>query len=87
MSNAKNLFILSEKSSGSSACQNQLAGFANVRHVAKTRHSQNEILYWTKAASVLGRPQRKMVGSGYPIPGDRARTELLILLTENLNDY
>lgn len=87
MSNEKNIIILSEKSSGSSACQNLLAKFADIQHVSKTRHYQNETLYWTKAASILGLPQLKMVDSEVPIDREKARTDLLSLLKDNLDDY
>lgn len=87
MSNLKNIIILSEKSSGSSACQNLLAKFADIHHVSKTRHFENETLYWTKAASILGKPQLKMVDSEVPIGTEKARTDLISLLTDNLDDY
>lgn len=80
----KCLIILSEKSSGSSACQNLLTAFPNVKCVSKTRHYENETLYWTKAASILGLPQRSMVDSEVPFAKNRARNELIKLLTDNL---
>ena len=86
-SNGKSIIILSEKSSGSSACQNLLAKFANIRHVANTRHYENETLYWTKAASILGKPQLKMVDSEVPIPQNKARADLIALLQKNLQEY
>ena len=87
MERNKSLIILSEKSSGSSACQRLLAQFAGPRTVRKTRHFENETLYWTKAASVLGLPQRPMVDSEIPIPVDRARRDLLELLSDNIPGY
>ena len=87
MADCKSIIILSEKSSGSSACQDLLEEFANARHVAKTRHFENETLYWTKAASILGRPQRKMVDSEVPIATEEARSDLITLLRENLDEY
>lgn len=87
MSNAKNVIILSEKSSGSSACQNFLTKFGNIQHVSKTRHFENETLYWTKAASILGKPQLKMVDSEVPIERERARRDLISLLKDNLDNY
>lgn len=83
----KSIIILSEKSSGSSACQNFLAMFANIQHVSKTRHFENETLYWTKAASILGKPQIKMVDSEVPIEREKARTDLIALLRDNLDDF
>ena len=87
MPKTKNIIILSEKSSGSSACQNLLAKFADARHIGKTRHFENETLYWTKAASILGKPQIKMVDSEVPLEAGKARDELITLLRDNLGDY
>ncbi|MCC6457178.1 MAG: sulfotransferase [Caldilineaceae bacterium] len=84
---AKCLIILSYKSSGSSACQNLLTGVASVRHVEQTRHHENETLYWTKAASILGMPQQKMLQSDVPIPMAQARADLIDLLQSNLGSY
>ena len=87
MTAPKCIVILSEKSSGSSACQNLLAKFEDIKYVQKTRHYENETLYWTKAASILGLPQRDMLDSEVPIERDRARTDLITLLRDNLDDY
>lgn len=83
----KCLIILSYKSSGSSACQNLISGAASVRHVAKTRHDENETLYWTKAASILGLPQQKMLHSLVPLSAAKAKNELISLLQDNLEEY
>lgn len=83
----KSIIVLSEKSSGSSAFQNLLSSFATVRHVRRTRHYENETLYWTKAASVLGMPQLDMVDSEVPIGRDKARTDLVRLLEDNVPGY
>lgn len=80
----KCLIVLSSKSSGSSVLQRLLAAQPHVQPVAKTRHKQNETLFWVKAASVLGLPQVKMVQSEVPIPRDKARADLITLLRENL---
>lgn len=87
MSHKKCIIILSEKSSGSSALQNLLVKFAEIQHVSKTRHFENETLYWTKAASILDKPQLVMVDSEVPIERKKARGELISLLKDNLNDY
>lgn len=81
---AKCILILSEKSSGSSALQNLLTRFADLRYLRQTRHYEHETLYWVKAASVLGYPQIKMIDSEVPIPPDRARSDLQTLLLDNL---
>ena len=61
--------------------------FARVKLVTKTRHFENETLYWTKAASVLGLPQLQMVDSEVPIPPAKAKADLIALLADNLDDY
>jgi hypothetical protein len=81
----KCLIVLSSKSSGSSVLQHVLASQPHVHPVLKTRHRQNETLFWVKAASVLGLPQVAMVRSEVPIPRDRARADLITLLTDNLD--
>jgi hypothetical protein len=75
--------ILSDKSSGSSALQAYLVRFAGGRHVEQTRHHEHETLYWTKAASLLARPQEKMLDSEVPLAPEPARADLLALLREN----
>lgn len=80
---ARCILILSEKSSGSSALQAVLTGSGHARCVLHTRHFEQETLYWTKAASILGRPQQKMVDSEVPIPAPRARQDLRNMIIEN----
>lgn len=87
MAKARNIIILSEKCSGSSACQNILGKLADVRLISTTRHRYNETLYWTKAASILGLPQLKMIDSEVPISRDKARADLVALLRANLADF
>ena len=84
MANPKCIVILSTKSAGSSACQRFLQHAVGARHVDRTRHFENETLYWTKAASVLGLAQQPMLGSEVPIPAARARQDLHTLLGDNL---
>ena len=83
----KCIIILSEKSSGSTVVQELISGLADVKYIEYTKHRENETLYWTKAASVLGYPQQKMVASEVPIPSGRARKELISFLSRNLNSY
>lgn len=80
------IVILSDKSSGSSALQEYLVRFAGGRHVERTRHNEHETLYWTKAASLLGRPQEKMLDSEVPIAPEPARADLERLLRDNLGE-
>lgn len=77
------IIILSDKSSGSSALQRHLTAISGVNHIAKTRHFEFESLYWTKAASVLGRPQERMRGSEVPLAAGAAESDLRQLLADN----
>lgn len=79
----KCIIILSTKSSGSSACQRLLSQHREVNSVSQTRHFQNETLYWTKAASVLGLPQKRMQDSEVPIEKGKAREDLITLIEQN----
>lgn len=77
------IIILSTKSSGSTALQELLCDFGGGRHVQQTRHGEFETLYWTKAASILGRPQLKLPDSEVPIRAHRALRDLQTLIAEN----
>lgn len=83
----KCVIVLSTKSSGSSAIQRLIGSLAGASYVRHTRHRESETLYWTKAASVLGRPQIKMLDSEVPIPARRARRELVSFLRKNTPDF
>lgn len=78
------IMILSVKSSGSSIVQRELASSLSARLLERTPHAENETLFWTKAASILGLPQEKMANSEVPLPRWRARRMLRKLLRENL---
>ncbi|MBM4362223.1 MAG: sulfotransferase [Deltaproteobacteria bacterium] len=75
--------ILSTKSAGSTALQELICVHGGGRHVAHTRHQEHETLFFTKAASVLGRPQLRLPDSEVPIPAPRALAELRALISEN----
>lgn len=83
--NTKCIILLSEKSSGSSAVQQFLAKYAEIKHISKTRHYQYETLYWTKAASVLELPQLNMIDSEVPISKNKAIADLNDLFTDNIS--
>jgi len=87
MSRLKNIIILSCKSSGSSALQNILTKLPGIHHVRKTRHFEYETLYWTKAASILGLPQKQMVDSEVPIPSTQAKQDMIDLLRANVDSF
>jgi len=67
--------------------QDLLTRFTPARHVTHTRHIYDETLFWCKAASVLGRPQVQLLNSEVPIPPNRARSDLVTLLRENLGAF
>jgi hypothetical protein len=48
-----------------------------------SQHFENETLYWTKAASILGLEQLPLPFSEVPIPAGRAETSLRAFLKEN----
>ncbi len=76
-------FILSVKSSGSSVLQRHLAQLCGARLIRATPHSENESLYWTKAASVLGLPQTRMENSEVPIAPRAALAMLESMVRDN----
>jgi hypothetical protein len=79
--------ILSTKSAGSSALQNLISQCTDGKHVESTRHVQHETLYWTKAASILGRKQIRIPDSEVPIPRRKALVDLRALLQANLPGF
>lgn len=79
------IYILSEKSSGSSFLFRSLRDGLGVTKYPKTHHFESETLYWTKAASILDRPQVKMLASAVPYEKERAKRELKHFLDTNLN--
>jgi uncharacterized protein YceK len=81
----RSVLILSDKSSGSTILQNELAKHPDVNLCSWTVHQENETLYWCKAAALLGMPQAKMMDSTIlPMPAARARAELTEFLQANL---
>lgn len=83
MEKLKNIIILSSKSTGSSALQSyfeQNGGFESVNY---TTHNENETLYWSKVASVLGKKQDSMYKSMVPFKKEEALRSLEIFLNKN----
>lgn len=79
------VFILSEKSSGSSMLWRALTKALSIESYPKTKHFENETLFWTKAASLLEKPQLKMLKSSVPYSKERSRKELEEFLSINLH--
>jgi hypothetical protein len=79
--------ILSTKSAGSSALQSLICECTDGKHVEHTRHAQHETLYWTKAASILGRKQIRIPDSEVPIAPQAALHDMHALLAANVPGY
>jgi hypothetical protein len=77
-------FLLSIKSSGSSVIQRQIAEMSDARLVEHTNHEENETMFFTKAASILGLPQYSLENSVVPYSARKARAEMRRLLVANL---
>jgi hypothetical protein len=77
------LFLLSSKSSGSSAFQSYVSKNFGVNLIRHTQHYENETLFWTKVASILGLRQWPMHRSEVPIPKKEAQKALQDLLNDN----
>jgi hypothetical protein len=63
--------------------QRRVQDLAGARAVRWTRHYENETLYWTKAASILGLPQHRPPGSEVPLSKGRALSDLEIFFEKN----
>ncbi|GAB3535499.1 hypothetical protein GCM10027443_24750 [Pontibacter brevis] len=71
-----NCIILSTKSAGSSALQKFLVKDFGFQMTTHARHHENETLFWTKVASILGLPQQKMHRSKVPFTNTKALESL-----------
>ncbi|MEQ3648108.1 sulfotransferase [Alteromonas sp.] len=78
------VYILSEKSSGSSFLFRSLNDALGITSYPTTKHFESETLFWTKAASLLNKPQLSMLESAVPYDKDIARKELTEFLASNL---
>lgn len=72
----KAIFILSSKSSGSTALQNYLKKNFDFTTVLYTQHQEEESLYWSKVASILGLHQDSMYRSIVPLSPKKAVDDL-----------
>lgn len=79
----KHVIILSSKSSGSTALQNYLKNNLGFTTVNYTQHQEEETLYWSKVASILGLGQKKMYYSNVPFSANRAVEDLNMFFKEN----
>lgn len=73
--------LLSSKCSGSTALQEYLAKNFGIAYLHNTGHHENETLYWTKIASVLSLPQRRMHRSEVPFSRTAAARSLQLLFS------
>jgi hypothetical protein len=80
--------ILSTKSSGSSILQKSLSAAGLGTLLGYTHHYyENETLFWTKAASILGLPQHKLENSEVPMTRRRAKRLLGSLIRQNVEAW
>ncbi len=86
MSDYKHIILLSTKSAGSSAFQMYLHHNFGFKFLPFSQHQENETLFWTKAASVLGYPQDPMYRSVVPYAADEAKKKLQELAGNNKID-
>ncbi|MDJ0953318.1 MAG: sulfotransferase [Acidimicrobiia bacterium] len=83
--NPTSALILSDKSSGSSVLQRELARHSAVSIMRKPQHQEDETLYWSKAAAVLGLDQPPMIDSTIlPMEREVALDSMETLLADNL---
>jgi hypothetical protein len=86
MTKLTSVLILSDKSSGSSVLQRELARHSGVNTMRKPPHQEGETLYWSKCAALLGLPQPAMIDSKLlPMSADRASSALANLIAANLD--
>jgi hypothetical protein len=83
---SKCIIVVLKKSSGSSALKNLLSRHADKKHIEKTRHYENESLYWTKAASALRMSKGNMLSSEVPIPTKKVKKNIANLFRGNLRN-
>jgi hypothetical protein len=82
----KCLILLSDKSTGSSAIQRELAKYTEVNTLQWSPHAQNESLFWIKAATLFGKPQSSMLYGNIGKSASNARSGLRELLKINLGE-
>lgn len=72
MQNRTIFILLSSKGAGSSGLKNYLNANFGINLIAHSPHFENETLFWSKAASILGMPQDSMHRSEVPISYKKA---------------
>lgn len=84
---ARCIIILSDKSSGSSIVQKELLKSPDINVLKKTRHYENESLYWIKCAAILNLQQPQIYYSEVPIDKEIAENDILKLFKDNIGNY
>jgi hypothetical protein len=84
--NQRCYFILSTKSSGSSVLQRHLSALTSAS-LPNSYHWENETLFFTKAASVLGLPQVPLINSHTPYSRQEGMKGLLRFLSDNVGEW
>lgn len=84
----QSIIILSDKSSGSTILQNQLAEHPDISHLEKTEHQGFETLYWLKATYMLrDHDDQNFFPKKQKYTRKEAREKLLELIKENCSDF
>jgi hypothetical protein len=79
------VLILSDKSSGSSVLQRELARHSAIKTMRRPPHQEGETLFWSKAAALFDLPQPPMIDSTLlPMSRHRAHGDIASLLADNL---
>ena len=84
------VFILSDKRSGSTFLERELARHPLIQHVAYTPHTYNETHYWVKAARLLEMPEQLFSGEEYPGSYGgvkKTRDSLITTIKGNVADF
>ena len=77
------IFLLSDKSSGSTAFQYELLKHPHISAAEYTPHNDHETLFWLKAAVALKKPQEHFYSSKYPFSAKFALRSLKDILYKN----
>jgi len=86
-SSTNEIFLLSDKSSGSTIFEYELLRHPKIVAVKYTPHNDHETLFWLKAAVLLGRPTSEFFEGSYPFSKKYALKSIKQILTNNVPDF
>lgn len=81
------ILLISEKSSGSTIFQNEMARHPQVMLIEHTEHNEHETQYWLKAACLLEMPADDFLNHEPPMRRPTARKKLVDLIGTNVPDF